>query len=262
LAAIALEERLETAMLAYPFRAGWVEADGVTLAPSLGADDAGTATLALLDSVTALSLLPAHVVVRDVAVVWRAASMLTLTTYARPDEVESATVAAPGVSPAGRALAAAVLGPFYGIAVAGWSERAQPVDATHVTVSEGPAALIAAADEELYQEDLGRAWYLLTDRPFVSHVAVAARRQIAGDPRSVAAAMERLRAARDAGAARGRELRRDLSKAHGIDRETLTETLAAATYALDDAAVDGLAELARRSGLALPRNALVSVGQS
>jgi hypothetical protein len=231
------------------------------LTPLLAAADAGAATLALLDSVTALSLLPARVIVRDVAVVWRAASMLTLTTHARPDEVEAATVAVPGVSPAGRALAAAVLGPFYGIAVAGWSERAHPVDATHVTISEGPAALIAEADEERYQEDLGRAWFLLTDRPFVSHVAVAARQQIASDPPAVAAAVARLLAAREAGAARGRELRRDLSKAHGIDREALTETLAAATWALDDAAADGLAELARRSGLALPRNALVSVRQ-
>ena len=240
-------------MYAYPVRAGWVGADGITLARGLRPDTARKATIALLDSVYALTMLDTHVILRDAGGVWRTASMLTMTTHIRPDDVEQATIAIPGVSAAGRAIATAVITAFYGITVTRWAEDKRDVDETTAVVSEDAAALLADENEERYQEDLGRAWFLLANLPFVSHVCVAPRALLASDPAAIAGAVERLNAAKSTGQERGRELRRDLSKGSSIDRETLTETLADQTYTLDDDALDGLVELAKRTGLGVTR---------
>ena len=264
-------------MFSYPVRAGWATADGILAKQGLMPRDIQSATLAILDSVAALTLLDTHVIVRDAAVVWRTASMLTLVTHTRPDDVERVTVAINGVSPVGRAIATATLTPFYGIEVASWSETAVPIDAHHAAVTEGPAALMPvdgaeatppretedddenASEDNItgpYQEDLGRAWYLLTNKPFVSHLCVAPRASLVKDPATVLTALTRLHAVRDTGAERARELRRDLSKDLGIDRETLVDVLADQTLALDDDAIDGVAELAQRTGLGVTRRQL------
>jgi predicted solute-binding protein len=251
---IAIDDRLTTAMYAYPVTAGWVDASGIMLARGLRPDVARQATVALLDSVYALTMLDTHVILRDAGIVWRTASMLTMTTHTRPDEVEQATIAIPGISAAGRAVATAVVTPFYGITITRWAEDVRGVDEMTAVVSEDAAALIADENEDHYQEDLGRAWYLLANLPFVSHVCVTSRALLASDPAAVAGAVERLNAAKAAGQERGRELRRDLSKGFNIDRETLTETLADQSYMLDDEALDGLVELAKRTGLGVPRD--------
>ncbi|HUG14857.1 MAG TPA: MqnA/MqnD/SBP family protein [Thermomicrobiales bacterium] len=258
-----LDDRLETVMFGYPLSAGWIEADGVSRVPYLPPSMIGDATLALVDSIAALTMLGSHVIVRDIAVVCRHSSMLTLLTHTRPDEVEEVAVSIPGVSPAGRAVATAVLQPFYGIRVLAWSEDDHAVDSAHATLTEGTLALIPVHDEQQYQEDLGRAWFLMTDRPFVSHVAVAPRATLASSPAGVLAAVERLLESRRVASERGRELRRDLSRGLAIDRDTLTDTLADQTHELDDDALDGLAVLAARGGLRMSRrelmDALISV---
>lgn len=256
-ATIALDDRLETVMLGYPFSAGWIDASAVTLTPYLPPSQAMNAHLALVDSIAALTMLRSHVIVRDLAVVCRHSSMLTLVTHTRPDDVEAVTLSIPGISPAGRAVATAVLEPFYGIRVAEWSEQEFPVDAGHASLAEGRQALIAIEDEAQYQEDLGRAWFLMTDRALVTHVAVAPRGALASAPGDVSEAVGSVQESLRTATARGRELRRDLSKGLGIDRETLTDTLADQTYTLDDDAVDGLAVLAARSGLRMSRKDLL-----
>jgi predicted solute-binding protein len=253
---IAIDDRLTTAMFAYPVTAGWVDTSGITLTRGLQPNGARQATIALLDSVYALTMLDTHVIVRAAGVVWRTASMLTMTTQTRPDEVEQATIAIPGISAAGRAVAPAGITAVYGITVSGWAEDERAVDETTAVVSEDVAALIADENVEHYQEELGRAWYLLANLPFVSHLCVAPRALLASDPAAVAGAVERLNAARATGQERGRELRRDLSKGLNIDRETLTETLADQTYALDDEALDGLVELAKRTSLGVSRDTI------
>lgn len=253
-AIITIDDRLATAMYSYPVTAGWVEASGITLTRGLRPAAARQAAIALLDSVYALTMLDTHVVLRDAAIVWRTASMLTMTTSARPDEVEQATIAIPGISAAGRAVATSVVTPFYGITVTSWAEEVRDVDTETAVISEDAEALIADDNEDRYQEDLGRAWFLLANLPFVSHVCVAPRALLASDPAAIAGAITRLNGARATGQERGRELRRDLSKVLNIDRETLTETLADQTFTLDDEALDGLVELARRTGLGVTRD--------
>lgn len=253
---IAVDDRLETAVLAYPFKAGWLDTTDARLVPHLVPAQARDAAIAVVDSIAAITLLSSHVIVRDVAIASRRASMLTLETFTRPDDVEDAVVSIAGVSPAGRAVSTAVLQPFYGIRVSEWMEQDHAVDEAHARVMEGAEALIPVDSDTIYQEDLGRAWFLMTDRPYVSHVTVAARSLLATDPGRVAAAVERLAEARSIATERGRELRRDLSKSLGIDRETLTETLADQVTVLDDDAIAGLAELARRSGFATSQREL------
>jgi len=261
---IAIDDRLETARLAYPFAAGWVEPAGVELVAGLTSTRASDADLALLDSIAALSMLGDHAVVADLAVVARRATMLTLATHTRPDDVDDVAVSLAGVSPAGRAAALATLRAFYGIGAREWSDETFAVDAAHAVVSEGPAALIPIEDDEIYQEDLGRAWFLMTDTPFVSHVCVARRSLLTRDPVAVAEAVGRLAAALAAGNERGRELRRDLSKRHGIDRDLLVEVLADQEWELTAEGIAGLALLARRAGLTSGANlerAVVRVGR-
>jgi predicted solute-binding protein len=243
-------------MFAYPFVAGWTDAQGIDLVERVAPSRVEGTTLAVLDSVVALTLLQTHVIIRDIAIVVSRASFLTLETHARPDEIESATVSIGGVSPVGRAIATAILQPFYGINVTDWAEEPFAVDDAHATISEGPAALIPAEDEDHYQEDLGRAWFLMTDLPLPTHLCLAPRSLLARDPAAINAAVSRLLEARAAGESRGRELRRDLSNAHNLDRETLTETLAELAYTVTDDALNGLAELSRRSGLGISKNAI------
>ena len=260
---IAIDDRLETARLAYPFEAGWVEAAGVERVAGLTSTRASDADVALLDSIAALSMLDGYAVVADLAVVARRATMLTLATHTRPDDVDHVAVSLAGVSPAGRAVALATLQPFYGIAAREWSEESFAVDDTHAVVSDGPVALIPMEDDEIYQEDLGRAWYLMTETPFVSHICVARRSLLIRDPAAVAEAVGQLAAALEAGAERGRELRRDLAKRHGIDRDLLVEVLADQEWELTAEGVAGLVLLARRAGLTSGANlerAVVRVG--
>ncbi|HQZ90613.1 MAG TPA: hypothetical protein PLR44_11230 [Thermomicrobiales bacterium] len=246
---IAIDNRLETARLTYPFEAGWVEQGGVSLVAGLTSTRAAEVDIALLDSVSALSMLANFAVLSDLALVARRATMLTLATHTRPDDVDDVAVSLAGVSPAGRAVALATLQPFYGIRAREWSEETFPVDTEHAVVSEGPAALILAGDEETHQEDLGRAWYLLTDTPFVSHICVVRRGLLSRDPVAVAEAAGHLVASLEAGNERGRELRRDMAKRYDIDRDLLVEVMADQEWELTAEGVSGLALLARRSGL-------------
>lgn len=247
---IIIDASLTTAMFAYPFTAGWIDSSGVRLTPGARADRIGTA-VALLDSVAAAGLLETHAIVRDAAVAARRASFVTFATHARPDDVHDVILAASDTSPAARALALAVTPDFYGVTLKDITFDELPLSAEVAQLSEGARALIPFEQEEWYQEDLGRAWFLLTDKPWVSHVCVASRDAIGSNPASVAAAIDRLRTARDIARERGRELRRDLARIHGVDRELLTETLADQTLELGPEEAAGLKHLWRRAGLSV-----------
>lgn len=258
-----IEDRLVTSAFCYPFRAGWLDGSGVSLVPHLRSADVAGWPVALLDSIEARALTRTHVVIREAAVCTRRASMLTLATATRPDEIERASVALPGVSPAGRAVAAIVVPAFYGITVTEWTTEERALDPSTLLVQEDAAALIPIEDEESYQEDLGRAWFLFTDTPFISHVCVARRDLLVSDPSAVAIAIGRLAAARDLARAQGRELRRDLSRDLNIEREVLIDALADQTLSLGTEEQQGVEELWKRAGMPLTatesRSAFVSI---
>lgn len=246
---IAIDHRLETARLAYPFAAGWADATNVDLVEGMTSTRASDADIVLIDSLAGLTMLDGWAIVADYAVAARRASMLTLATHTRPDDVDNVSVSVTGVALAGRAVALATLRSFYGIAVSEWTEEPAQVDDLHAIVSDGPTGLIAIDDDNIYQEDLGRAWFLMTNTPFVSHLCLARRALLTRDPASVSATLDRLGQALEIGVERGRELRRNLSRDHGIDRDLLVEVLADQEWTLSAEGVEGLTQLARLSNL-------------
>ena len=246
---IAIDHRLETARLAYPFAAGWADQTDVDLVPGMTSTRASDADVVLIDSISGLTMRDSWAIVADYAVAARRASMLTLATHTRPDDVDNVSVSVTGVAPAGRAVALATLRSFYGISVAEWTEEPAHVDDLHAIVSDGPSGLIPLEGDHIYQEDLGRAWFLMTNTPFVSHLCLARRAHLTRDPASVSAALNRLARAMEIGVERGRELRRNLSRDHGIDRDLLVEVLADQEWTLSPEGIEGLTQLARVSNL-------------
>lgn len=260
---IAIDHRLETARLAYPFAAGWADTTNVDLVEGLTSTRAADADVVLIDSLVGLTMLDGWAIVADFAVVTRRASMLTLATHTRPDDVDNVSVSVTGVAPAGRAIALATLRSFYGINVSEWTNTPAQVDDLHAIVSDGPAGLIPIDDDHIYQEDLGRAWFLMTNTPFVSHLCMTRRSLLTRDPATVSATLDQLAQALEISVERGRELRRNLSRDHGIDRDLLVEVLADQEWTLSAEAIDGLTQLARVSNLPtadIPRS-VVRIGQ-
>lgn len=252
---ILIDGRLPACWFAYPVQAGWVEDGALSvvrdLAPATVRDQNA---VALIDSLLASRLLDSHVVVRGFAVASRRASFLTLVTHTRPDDVDNVTISTPDVSLSGRGLAETTLPKFYGITVTDWSDERLAVNEQTAQLTEEAGALIPVDDSDHYQEDLGRAWFLLTDTPYVSHVCVAPRSMLTSDPASVVEALARLDESRQASEISARELRRNLSRDLGIDRDLFTETLADQTYTLDDPERAGLLGLWRNLGIPTPAN--------
>lgn len=252
---ILIDARLTACWYSYPFQTGWIDAPEVKVIR-----DPHPATIrernaiALVDSLAATRLLESHVIVADHAVASRRASFLTVVTHTRPDEVDNVTVSTRNVSLVGRGLAEATLPRFYGIVATSWTDERLDVNAQTIVVTEEAEALIPVDDNEHYQEDLGRAWFLLTDTPYVSHVCVAPRSILTSDPSSVIAAVESLEQARQASNDHARELRRNLASDLGIERDLFTETLADQTYRLDDPERSGLLGLWKHLGIQLPGN--------
>jgi predicted solute-binding protein len=251
-----VDDRLTACWFAYPVQAGWDGTQEIELLRDLGPAAVREANaVALLDSLAATRLLDSHVIVSNHAVASRRASFLTIVTHTRPDEVDNVTVSTPDVSLSGRGLAEATLPRFYGITVTAWSDARLPVDASTALLTEGAEALIPVDSEEHYQEDLGRAWFLLTDTPYVSHVCVAPRSELTRNPAGVISAVKRLDAARAAASDNARELRRNLSRDLEIERDLFTDTLADQTYTLGDAERAGLLGFWQSVGVTAPADA-------
>lgn len=261
---VLIDDRLTACRYALPISAEWVSVPGLeTRQINNPAEIRESNAVALVDSLIASLLLDSHAIVTDHAVASRRASMLTMVSHTRPDDVDDVIVATHDVSVSGRGVAETTLPRFYGISASSWVNERREVDRTTVLITEGAEALIAIDDPDAYQEDLGRAWFLLTDTPYVSHVCIAPRALLTRDPGSVVAAVAGLEAARAAGDERARELRRNISRDFDIDREVLADTLADQTYQLSDPERSGLLALWRSTGVAIPgdtRNLFVTLG--
>lgn len=261
---VLIDDRLTACRYALPVSAEWVSIPGLeTRQINTPAEIRESNAVALVDSLIASLLLDSHAIVTDHAVASRRASMLTMVSHTRPDDVDNVVVATHDVSVSGRGIAETTLARFYGITAMSWVNERREVDSSTVLITEGAEALIALDDPEAYQEDLGRAWFLLTDTPYVSHVCIAPRALLTRDPAAVVGAVARLEAARAAGEERARELRRNVSHDFDIDRDVIADTLADQTYTLGDAERSGLLALWRSTGVSVPtdtRNLFVTLG--
>ena len=224
---ILIDDSLLTARFAHPFRAGWLDADAVALrALGSSADLRGFDGVALVDAVLAAALLESWVILPDHAVASRRESMLNLVSDRRPDGLERITLGVGGVSDVAQAVAGATLPRFYGIEITALSAAQVTPDAANAYLEEGAHALADVDDNGWFHEDLGRAWFLLTQTPFVTHICIAPRDHTVHNHDAVSATLEHIQLARDMSHERSRELRRDLTREHGVDRELLGEVLA------------------------------------
>lgn len=242
-----VDDTLTTALIGYPIAQGWADADGVELVPNLTAEMAAErGACALIGSVDAALLAEQYVIVTDVSLVSHHAGSIALWSKVRPDEIEQAVVDLSGASRTAEAVARVTLPHFYAITVTAWDRVRGEGD---LAVREGFAALQTV--EEGFLNDLARAWFVLTGYSLPTHLLVAPKDLAREDPAAVRAVVARLRAARETGIDRRRELRRNLTDEHGLDRDRLTAFQNDQTFGFTKSARKAWLDLVRRVGHAM-----------
>ena len=256
-----LDDAPGLAPLALAVELGWVSLPlPLRTVPQLTADEARERAdaLVVLPAVEYALLQQSHLIVPALAAGGQHGSATVLVADQRLDEIEAPTVDLEGASRGAECLARATLGPFYCISRAIWTRegdgREHPPggrsDGHHdesTTAGDGPAAETQIDDEaprarptvlvreggealHLLDEpgmttvaDLGRAWFILTALPPVSHLFLAPRDLSPADE----AGLRELTAALPGALAtlheRRRELRRELSERYGVSRERLND---------------------------------------
>lgn len=248
---ILIERRLGTAPYWMPVERGWCEPDHeiVIVEDLTPADLRGHAGVMLVDTLLASTVLESSLILTDHAVTADTISLLTMVTSERPDGIERASVAAPGVSLTGRAVAEIVIPEFYGISISDWLDETAAVGSETIRVTEDVQALLPTERESDFHEDLGRAWFLMTETPFVSHVCLVREERYESDPPSIRQAMQDMRGMLRAADDQRRLLRRNISRDHDIDRDLVVDVFDGLHYALSDSGVDGLRTLYGQTGV-------------
>ncbi|HET7037093.1 MAG TPA: MqnA/MqnD/SBP family protein [Thermomicrobiaceae bacterium] len=236
-----IDESIATALVTEPLKQSLIEADSLELVAGLRAEAvAERGAYALLGSVDAALLLASHSVVTDFALVSGHSGPYALWTPTRPDEIDNVPVALDGVSRTAEAIARATIHHFFGITVAGWERDTGEGQAV---VREGAGALRAAELGEL--NDLVRAWYVLTNFPFATHLLVVPK-ALTEQPERVAALVRTLQQALDAGIEHRREIRRDLTNEFDLDRDKLVDFQNDQKHTLSKSARKAWLDLLRR----------------
>ena len=147
----------------------------------------------------------------------------------RLDTIDDPLVDLADVSRGTELLARATLLKFYGMAAAAWlrdGDTPPPhtgagIDRRHtIEIREGGEALhLLDAPGEAEVSDLGRAWFILTGLPPVTHLLLAPQGALRTP--ALAALVAALPAALAAAHERRRELRRDLAERYGVSRDLL-----------------------------------------
>jgi hypothetical protein len=248
---ILIEHRLGTAPYWMPVDRGWVEPASpvsVVQTPST-ADLRQHRGVVIVDTLLASTILEQSLIAPQHAVTADRISLLTMVTTSRPDGVDEATVGVAGVSLTGRAVAEIVIPEFYGIGVREWTTDAVVVDSESIRVTEDVGALLPTEAESDFHEDLGRAWFLMTDTPYVSHVCLVDEESYQDDRSGFEAAMTDLSTMRRAADKQRRLLRRNISRDHDIDRELVVDVLDGLRYELTPESLEGLGTLYRQTGV-------------
>ena len=248
---ILIERRLGTAPYWMPVDRGWVEPVNeieIVRSPTAG-DLRSHRGVMLVDALLASTALDGALISAEHAVVADSISLLTMVTSSRPDGVEEASVGAEGVSLTGRAVAEIVIPEFYGISIRDWLEGDVEIGPETIRVTEDEAALLPTATETDFHEDLGRAWFLMTDTPFVSHVCLVDEQSYEDDRDGYHLAMKDLREMQKAAGKQRRLLRRNISRDHDIDRDLVVDLFDGLHFKLTAAGIDGLSALYRQTGV-------------
>jgi predicted solute-binding protein len=223
---ILLDASFVTMPLTMAVTAGLVESpERFSLRDGLRAGGVGPLDAALLPAGEYGALQETHRIVPSLAVIYEREGPVVLRTPVRPDEVDRTPIRLIDTSTSGELLARATLDPFFGITPAGFGRDDVP-DAQAVIV-EGALAL--TPPEMGFNEDLARAWYILTAEPYVSHILVAPMEISAGDLAALEAAAETLRTIAETSR---RAIRTRIVEATQLDRERLTTLYQATRWTL------------------------------
>ncbi len=223
-----IHDTLATAFFVEPLRRGWVSAEiDVSIQERLNAECIGPQEFALAPAPECSLLVESHRILPDVAVVARATAGIAMRTSIRPDEISDAEVVLYDVSGTAGVLARALLWPFFGISTTGWNDERSA--GAMVTIVEGALAL--QEPEIGHAIDLGRAWFVMTGMPVVTHTLLAPVGSTLGDRELIVAL---LNDCRQRAHEQRKALRQALEAALGIERERLMEFFAQQRYRLDD----------------------------
>jgi predicted solute-binding protein len=182
-----------------------------------------------------------------VAVVAEAISAIVMRTPVRPDGVEETPVRLIDTGPTAEVLIRALLRPHFGITAASFvtSDEDPAAAEAQVVILDGLGAL--NEPEYGHQEDLARAWFVLTGQPVVHHVTVVG---VEAEVRGAEPEIDLLRQAVAIGHERRRDVRGLIVQRAGdgaeVDRERLAELTNRIRYELTAADRQALRNLLAR----------------
>ena len=240
-----IDDNLMTGMIATPLREGWIETDvSFEVVPNLTADRIGRGDVALISVAEAATLVDTHYIDPAIAVVSGEPPMspIAMRTPVRPDGIDESPIRMIDTTPTAELLMRALLRAFYGISADGFVRDADDPAAADAqcVVIDGRMGL--TDPEAGYQDDLVKAWFVLTGTPVVYAVAVVGVEADGGD-----AEIGLLRSALDLGVERRRDVRRILAgEDEAIDREKLGEITNALKYELEPNDVHSASNLLAR----------------
>lgn len=214
-----IEQSLITAPIWIPIREGWVETDiEVDIREGLTSDDIGPGDVALVPAPVTPGLGTSHFIDPSIAVVVEKVSPIAMRTPVRPDGVEETPIRMLQTGPTAEVLLRALLRPYFGITAS-----------TFVTADDDPAAADAQVvvvdgmlglmePEAGFQEDLAKAWFVLTGAAVVHAITVIG---VQAEARGADPELDLLRQAIAIGRERRRDLRGIIAGEEEIDRDRL-----------------------------------------
>lgn len=240
-----IDDNLMTGMFAVPLREGWLETDvPYEVAPNLTSDRVGRGDVALISVAESASLIDTHFIDPSIAVVSGEPpiSTIAMRTPVRPDGIDESPIRMIDTTPTAELLIRALLRPFFGITADGFvfdSSNPAAADARCVVID----SLLGLTEPELgHQEDLVKAWFVLTGTPVVYAVAVVGVEADGGESE-----LDLLRSALDLGIERRRDVRRILAgEDESIDRDKLASITNGLKYLLDVADIHSAGNLLAR----------------
>ena len=228
-----IDDSLITAQVRVPLTEGWVETDvPFEVRKGLAAADVGPGDVALIQAPEATLLGQTHIIDPGIAVAAEAMSAIGMRTPVRPDGIEETPIRLLDAGATAEVLIRALLRSFFGITASSFVRSDEDEGATEAQVVIVDGVLGLTEPEAGYQEDLARAWFILTAQPVVHHVLVVG---VEAEARGAGAEIEVLRQAIAAGRERRRDVRGIIAEASEveIDRERLAELTNRIRYELE-----------------------------
>lgn len=225
-----IDDRLLTSAIAVPLREGWVEPEVETsVRRDLRADQVGPRDVALIALPEATLLPETHVIDPRLAIVTESVGPIGMRTAIRPDGVESSPIWMKNVGPTADVLTRALLRPFFGITADLFINDADAPEVDDAQVVIVDDLIGVSLPDHGFQEDLARAWFVLTGMATVHAVTVVGVEALA---RGYDAELAALQSALASGRERRRDVRQMISAEHEIDRDRLVEITNAVRFEL------------------------------